>query len=274
MKNPENDEVEVVQHANNAALSLLLCGPNNTVNRSAPDFQQRSARFLHHQSDPSLTFPNFPDETRNFPAPGEVPRIEKSEKQLRMEKIKTAQFFSKLREDEKFAKNMSEKLDLYDSMAKKKTLMHKKDYDEHFSKPLQSRIKEKMEPENYRNYLTKKHRLIKSMDLSPVAIRSESSPAPIATLKVSTSGLKDPNLRYQKRKEEENRLEQFLREANGEIIEERKVPSRKTLDYKQFTAQRETRFAFGNDPEMANKHGKKVFENSGISTIGNEFKMF
>ena len=73
---------------------------------------------------------------------------------------------------------------------------------------------------------------------------------------------------------EENRLEQFLREANGEIIEERKVPSRKTLDYKQFTAQRETRFAFGNDPEMANKHGKKVFENSGISTIGNEFKMF
>ncbi|OHS98149.1 hypothetical protein TRFO_08991 [Tritrichomonas foetus] len=277
---------EVVQHVDVPELNLLLCGCHPDIYSARPhqrslfipgNTQSSTALDESHGSQTARANPHFAlysttlkDET----PPGEIPKTERSENYYKKKQYQTSQFFSRLRQDEEFTKQMSDKLDAYRDCARVKKLVQSQDYEQHYYAPLQYRIKEQFSLKNYKNYLNEKERLIKSMDENPVPIRSPRKLPPIATIRISTNGLRDTTTKYIEHQREEEKLTRFIKKANGETFCEQKVPPINTLDYHMFEVQKETRFAFGNDPEHGNKSGRRVFEGTGTSRVGGEIDMF
>lgn len=269
-KTPE--ENQVVQHAEVPELNILLCGPNPEIFSARPQNPRRIANF--YKPDESQTFQNSRFSNVDECSLNQAPQTTRLDPTTTNKKLQNARFFSKLREDEKFTNSMDDKLNDYQKTRRAKSLIHENDYENNYYRPLQHRIKNQITSEKYNQYLTQKQQLISSMDRNPVPINSRRKLPPIASIKFSTEGLKDPTSRYTDHQKKEKRVERIFQEANGEEIREKKVSPYQTLDYDRIYTQQQTRFYFGNDPELSNKSGRKVFKNTGRSKVGKEINQF
>lgn len=263
---PETDQV--VQHADVPELNILLCGPNPEIYSARPQKKKRTYTFYDPNEEQDHRFSNTDE------ASFDQPQTTRPDHSTTNKQIQNARFFSKLREDQKFTSNMDDKLSTYQKNRRTKSLILENDYENHYYRPLQQRIKSQITSENYNQYLSQKQQLIDSMDRNPIPINSPRKLPPIATIKFSTEGLKDPTTNYTKRRKEEEKIDRLFQNANNEERREQKVTPYQTLDYDHIYTQQKTRFYFGNDPELANKSGRKVFENTGVSKVGNEINQF
>jgi hypothetical protein len=187
---------------------------------------------------------------------------------------KQSRLIGNVREAEEFTQSMSDKLHAYSVAHQVKAIVHEKDFEDHFSVPLQNRIRTKMTKRNYSKYLVKKEQLIRNLDAHPVPIRSPRPLPPVPRIEVSARGLHDPKNRYIEHQAIEERLDDFINSANGVTVPEKKTPGVKTLDYKLFSVLYQTRFFFGNDPEKGNRAGVKVFPGTGESRVGKVMDLF
>ncbi len=269
-KTPEKDQV--IQHAEVPELNILLCGPSpqiysarspnarKNVNISEPrEFKTTESPRIYNNDDISMI---------------QEPQTTRSNKSARSKQIQNARFFSKLHDDQNFTQSMNNKLENYDKNMRTKAIIHHEEYENHFYKPLQRRIKNQITSAKYNQYLTQKQQLISSMDRDPIPINSPRKLPPLASIKFSTEGLKDPASKYADHQKEDKKIDLLFVKASGEEIKEKKVPSFQTLDYDHIYCQQHTRFYFGNDPENGNKSGRKVFEGTGKSVVGNEMNHF
>lgn len=268
-QNSISNQDEVVQHSEVPNLNTLLCGAHPEIYSARVRTKRKLPDLRQNLETPSSVMDLDQNNQYEVP-PGEVPKTARPEAYYKNKQFQQSLFFAQLRQDEEFYNSMTKKLTAYQDASRKKKLVHEEDYESHYSKPLQLRIKAQMSPSNYNQYLSQKHKMIQSMDLNPVPIRSTSKLPPLATIKVSTQGLKDPAVQYQIRKRKEKRLNYILDEARGELKPEKKIPPLDTLDYHHITISQQTRFYYGNDPEMGNKSGRKYFEDRGTSKIGQE----
>ncbi|KAK8889479.1 hypothetical protein M9Y10_034226 [Tritrichomonas musculus] len=270
--NKTSEKDQVIQHAEVPELNILLCGPNPEIYSARPSNQKKKFYISEPSESQTLQNPRF--STFDEASLNQTPQTTRSDHSTTNKQIQNARFFSKLREDEQFTQSMNSKLTDYQKTRRAKSLIQHEQYENHYYKPLQRRIKNQITSKNYNKYLTRKQQLINSMDRDPVPINSPRKLPPIATIKFSTEGLRDPKSKYIDRQKEEKKIVQLFQQANGEETREKKVPPHQTLDYDHIYVQQHTRFYFGNDPENGNKSGRKVFEGTGRSMVGNEINSF
>ena len=210
--------------------------------------------------------------------PGDIPRTSvttsHSARLAKKAKKQQSKLISEFRQTADFTEAMEEKLKAYDNAKRLKTIVHNQDYEDHFLKPLTRRIKDKMAPDNYNQYLQRKEEMIRDIDRDPVPINATPRKmCPVPHMCISTQGLKDPSLKYYEQQAAEKKLTRFIMKANGEKIRELKIPPPDTMNYKKLNLQTQTRFFFGNDPQ-ANKKGRKTFKCWDASDVGNELDYF
>lgn len=235
---------------------------NSARKRANPRFSTRSQRDA------------IIDET----PPGEIPRTSVTtnyrDRLSKRAKMQQSKLVSEFRQTADFTESMEEKLAVYDHAKKLKTIVHNQDYEDHYLIPLQRRIKEKMMPDNYNGYLTRKAEMIMNIDRDPIPINATPRRMyPIPHMNISTKGLKDPSMKYSTQQTEEKNLMKFISKANGETVREMQIPPPDTLNYKKLNLQTQTRFFFGKDPQ-ANKKGRRAFSCWDASKVGNELDYF
>jgi hypothetical protein len=201
---------------------------------------------------------------------GAVPHAEHAPRNLAHQ----SRLLAQVREDADRIATAEATLSAYATAHQIKATVHERDFNDHFSIPLQRRIAEQMQDRNYRPFVRRKQRLIRQMDEHPVPIRSPRRLPPIARMQVSQEGLRDPKNRYREQQAVEERLERVVNEANGVAVQERMTPGVKSLDYRQYSVLYQTRFFFGNDPERGNRSGRKVFQGTGKSTVAGALDSF
>lgn len=210
--------------------------------------------------------------------PGDIPRTSvttsHSARLAKKAKKQQSKLISEFRQTADFTDAMEKKLQAYDNAKRLKTIVHNQDYEDHFLKPLNKRIKEKMQTDNYNSYLQRKAEMIRDIDRDPIPINATPRKMyPVPHMSISTQGLKDPSMKYYEQQAAEKKLTRFIMKANGEKVREMKVPPPDTLNYKKLNLQTQTRFFFGNDPQ-ANKKGRKTFKCWDASDVGNELDYF
>jgi hypothetical protein len=179
-----------------------------------------------------------------------------------------------VRQAGEFTRETSDKVLTYKRGHDLKACVRDRDFTDHYLTPLQLRIREKMQDENYHRYLAEKHRLIQEMDVNPIPIRSPRPLPPLARIEVSAHGLRDPKDRFFDQQFAEEKLSRILNDANGITTPVKRTPGTKSLDYKQYSILYQTRFFFGADPEKSNRSGARVFEGTGASRVGKVLDSF
>lgn len=253
----------VVQHQEVPELNMLLVGRHPDIYSGAMTARQPVREPM--QSSIAKFNPRFRSDIPNF-TPGDIPRTRSDG--VRKSLTKQSLLLSQFRKDEEFTETMSRKLNAYSDAHKVKTIVHEADYMDHFYRPLQYRIKEKMTGRNYEEYKKRKEIMIRNMDLHPVPIRSPRRLPPVPGIKVTEAGLRDPTNKYVEHSVDEVRLSKFINEANGIKTAEKKLPPINTLDYRMYRVHYQTRFFFGKDEVHGNKTGRKVYPGSEKSRVG------
>lgn len=172
-------------------------------------------------------------------------------------KQQTRSYSQKIEADKVLVDKLNEKLEMYDRSHKVKSIIYSQDYDEHYAIPLQRRINQALEKENYEKYLEAKYKNIDELTKHPVPVNSDRESGHIELLRYSVKGLHDPGNKYREQLEKENSFEEFLAKANGEPLPEKKAKPLNTLDYKRYDQMVHTRFWLGT--ESTNKYGRKAF---------------
>lgn len=260
----------VIQHQELPELNMLLIGRHPDIYSGAMTARQPVREPLQG-SVPRMN-PRFKRDAPDF-TPGDIPRTARGDG-TRKSLTKQSALLSQFRRDEEFADTMTQKLSAYSDAHKVKTIVHEADYMDHFYRPLQYRIKEKMMGQNYENYKKQKELMIRHMDLHPVPIRSPRKLPPVPGIKVSEVGLRDPTNKYVEHAVDEVRLSKFINEANGIKVEEKKLPPINTLDYRMYKVHYQTRFFFGKDEVNGNKTGRRVYPETGRSRVGHVLNFY
>jgi hypothetical protein len=253
---------EVIQHRDLPELNLLLCGRRPSI-YSARDAPGRS--IAPPAAPPATSRPRFAPVSA-----GAVPHAERGPRNLAHQ----SRLLAQVREDADRVATAESTLRAYAIAHQIKATVHERDFDDHFSIPLQRRIAEQMEERNYRPFVRRKQRLIREMDEHPVPIRSPRRLPPLARIRVSQHGLRDPKNRYKEQQAIEERLERVVNEANGVQLHQKRMPGVKSLEYRKYSVLSQTRFFFGNDPDRGNRSGRKVFQEPWMSRVGEAISSF
>lgn len=254
MDNENNNTI--IQHSEIPEINTLLVGPTPKV-FSARDLPPKLL----------ITEPDLQPKVNPRFAPERGAKVSVSQEFVRatrddLLKVSPRKFQRNSLEDKIEAgkilsEKLNEKLAMYDQAHKIKSYVYSNDYEEHYAIPLQRRISQTLEKENYEKYLEAKHRNIDEITKHPIPVNSNRDPPHIELLRYSVKGLHDPGNKYREQLEKENSFTKFLAKANGVSLPEKKPPPMNTLDYKRYDQMAHTRFWLGNDG--GNRYGRKSF---------------
>ena len=258
------DGAEVVRHSDVPEINTLLVGRNPGIFRARP--APLSARPEYAPVEPPKRFhirePDF-----------QAPKSARPDFTSRVAAAKQAKLLAQVKGAEELTQSLETTLAAYENAHRVKAIVHERDYMNHYYRPLQMRIKEKMTGEKYREYKRRQEEMIRYMDEHPVPIQSPGRLPPVPGIKVNQRGLRDPTNKYMERQSEEERLTRFIDQANGVCSGKKKLPPIDTLDYKALEARHHTRFFFGTDVEHA-KSGRRFFPGRTASKVGEQLDWF
>lgn len=164
--------------------------------------------------------------------------------------------FNKLKREESMIKNVDHYLSMYDINSKRKKMLLHQDLENHYFKPLSTKLTQKTNGQEYENYLKAKSRAITAFDRQVQANDTFSQKLPkIPTLQCDFSDLTDPVVKYRVNAREEKKLTRLIQKSTGEYQKAKNTPKRETLNLEKYKLLTETRFYDGNTESTK---GKKI----------------
>ena len=220
---------------------------------------------LFEQTQSKTIAPRYKARNTNNPpysevAPGQIPYSARPSVNY-SKKINDSKLFSQLKEDQDFVSHIEEKLNLYRENHATKINQFSRDYNDHFYKPLQKRIIDRLSWKEIAERRKERESQFQLMDQHPIPIRSNRNLPPLPTIRVDISDLQDPIMRYKIHQKQENSLSQYVLEANGYTFSKVKLPQRKTINSNDLKILESVRFFHGNQPGLphGSNVGKKYF---------------
>lgn len=213
-----------------------------TTHRHAP-------RSLYQKSEPTVP-------------PGQIPYTGRPSRDSIHKKLKESQLLAQIKRENDFLSHLKDKLSLYKMNHEGKIYQFSQDYEEHYYRPIQQRIKNQMNNEQVQARRNERERLIQSMDKNPISIRSNQPLPELPAVRVDISDLQDPHLRYLFHQKQEESLSRYVLKANGQYTQKPKRPGRKTYNANDYKLLQEVRFFDGKNPEnpIGPLVGKKFFD--------------
>jgi len=159
-------------------------------------------------------------------------------------------------------KSVSEKINAFEQLQALKSIAIHQEFEENFLTPIQNRIKNSLGNERYLKFLKKKNNSIAELDEDPTPIHSSRIPKKLESVHFSINGIQDPISRFAMKKRKEQDLIDFLDEANHCPPKKKKPETDKTLDYRFYRLQSQTRFFGSEEPPNT---GRKYFTSKNAS---------
>ena len=139
------DTSQVVQHAEVPELNILLCGPNYEIYSARPQNKKRTYTFYDTNESQLMQETRFSNTDEIYY--DQTPQTTRLDNSTKNKQIQNARFFSKLRDDQKFTNSMDDKLNTYQKNRRTKSLILENEYENHYYRPLQHRIKSQITSE-------------------------------------------------------------------------------------------------------------------------------
>jgi hypothetical protein len=165
-------------------------------------------------------------------------------------------------------------LDFYEQSATRKGLLLHQETEKQYLQPLSKRVVKRLTGPGYDRYLRSRSHAISAFE---TAIRGTDTLnrrlPPIPTIRVDTTGLRDPVMKYKYTNAAEDRLAKVITESDRIAEQGPKFQERDTMDLKRWRSLAETRFYAGTTEKPVAK-GRRVFERHGKSRVGAELDAF
>lgn len=245
-------ENEITIHHNDQ-IPYLLCGKRQRIGSNLSRYHNEDIP----QAD-QIDFSKYP-----FPDPIEptksVPTHNIEQAPIQSSRMSTSSsLFYKLRQAQSTINHVSNYLNVYDTNAKRKSLILHQEMEERYLRPLSQKLVQKTTGSSYERFLQKKSRAISAFDQKSQQKDSYSQELPkIPKITYNEADLTDPILKYRKHMENEKRLTMFIQKSTGNYKPPQTFPENDTMNVKKWKTLTETRF-FDGQSDSAISKGKKI----------------